>query len=278
MTTFIAWVGADSRGPASINFSTDSRISRGVTGVQKWDLGKKTFACNFSADIFGYVNDVLFPSTILSQMVSLIDSGCLFTNFTPSNERFDIVFSHIKHAFDEYSSAMKVPFTIFHASRENDEMASIFKLNVITAEKLNGSLWDVKATKITVPSISSVLTFDGSGGRVAKKWTERWDSSSQGGTSRAAFSGFCDAVFSGEDKLSFGAPQIVSLYRIKSGNTIGFVNEGKTFYAGTELLPLAKGNLSNIDWRNRLFERCNYKGELLKGAQKHHAPKGLAST
>jgi hypothetical protein len=278
MTTLVAWVGVDSRGPASINFSTDSRISWGKTGIKKWDLGRKTFSCNLSSDIFGYVNDVLFPSVILSQIVCLIDSGCLFTNCSTSDDRFNIVFSHIKHAFSEYSASMKEPFSIFHASRDNDGMRSVFQLNLITATKISGTRWDIKSTKIPVPTVSSALTFDGSGGVVAKKWASRWDSSSQGKTSRAVFSGFCDAVFSEEDKLSFGAPQIVSLYRIKSGQTIGFVHKGKSFYSGAEILPSAQGDLSSVEWRNRLFERCDYSGNLLNDAKKHHVPKGLAST
>lgn len=278
MTTLVAWVGADQRGPASLNIVTDSRISKGITAVQKWDYGRKTFACNTTADIFGYVNDVLFPSIILGQIVNMIDSGCLFNCDTPANERFNIVFEHIKHSFKMYSKAMKNSFSIIHATRENEKMASIFRLNVITAYKPQNADWVIKQKEILVPDNSSSLILEGSGGTIAKKWSERWHSSSQGNTSRAVFSGFCDAVFSGEDKFTFGSPQIVSLYRIGSGKTVGFVNESKAYCSGAQVLLSAKGHCTNFEWRNRLFERCDKEGNLLKGAQRHFVPNGLGAT
>ncbi|WP_447470360.1 hypothetical protein [Vibrio harveyi] len=280
MTTLVAWVGADQRGPASLNIVSDSRISKGVTGVQTWDYGRKTFASRTTSDIFGYVDDVLFPSIMLGQIVNMLDSGCLYSNDTPASERFDIIFKHIEYSFNAYSDAMKHPFSIIHATREHEKMSSIFKLNVITAYKTKSSKpeWVIVQKALQVPNTSSSLIIEGSGVAIAKKWSERWDSSSQGNTSRAVFSGFCDAVFSGEDRFTYGAPQIVSLYRIGLGRTIGFVNDGLAYYSGAEVLSVAKGDLTNIDWRNRLFERCDAEGHLLAGAQKHHAPKGLGAT
>ena len=50
MTSFIAWLGVDSRGPTSMYFASDSRISWDkVPGV--WDCGQKVFAANAGAEI-----------------------------------------------------------------------------------------------------------------------------------------------------------------------------------------------------------------------------------
>ncbi|MCO4204065.1 hypothetical protein [Aeromonas taiwanensis] len=271
MTTLVVWVGADSRGPASLNIATDSRISwNRVT----WDFGRKTFVSKETPDIFGYVNDVMFPTMILGQVVSLIESGCLFSVMDSVEKRFNTVFKYIEKAFISYPDRHKQGFSIFHASRENDGMKSIFGLNVITAKKSNG-IWVINSEKLAIPTISSSLCISGSGKLIAEKWTGRWDSSSQGGTSRAVFSGFCDAVLSGEDHHSYGAPQIVSLYRKGNGNNIAFSMKNKSFLSGVEFLSDIDIGGCNIDFRNRFFERCQSNGELLAGAKDHHVPKGL---
>jgi hypothetical protein len=35
---------------------------------------------------------------------------------------------------------------------------------------------------------------------------------------------------------------------------------------------------AQLQWRNHLFERVDSSGQLLKGAQQHHAPRGLAKS
>lgn len=272
MTSFVAWVGVDSRGPSSINFASDSRISWDKSGQISWDSARKTFSCKNYPDIFGYVNDVTFPSIVIGQIVTAIDSGCLYKNETCSKDRINIVKSHIKHAFENYSRSNRNSFSIFHASRENEKMHSIFHLHVISWISETNT-WDDQ--EIEIPLASSVLRLDGSGTQNIAKWTERWNSSSQGHTSRSVFSAFCDSVYSGEDKLTSGPPQIVSVYRKWPGRTIGFVNNGRKYFAGTEILDDSQGALENIEWRNRNFERCQSTGELVNMAQKHHVPKGL---
>ena len=75
MTSFIAWVGVDSRGPASINFASDSRITWDEFGKVGWNNARKTFACNSFPDIFGYVNDVTFPSIVIGQIVEYVQQS-----------------------------------------------------------------------------------------------------------------------------------------------------------------------------------------------------------
>lgn len=273
MTTFVAWVGVDSRGPSSINIATDSRISWGKTGGYHWDMACKTFSSSVSPDIFGYVNDVMFPSMVLGQIVKAIDVGVLFKNKLEFAERFKIVEDHVKASHKMYPEQFRESFCIFHGGRDGELMDSKFYLNTIAWTKQN-SEWRIE--QVPIPEKSSMITLDGSGGNAVKKWAERWESSSQGGTSRAVFSSFCNAVYSGEDKFSSGAPQIVSLTRKGAGKTFGYVDKKRAFLSGVEIIKHnSDPNEKNIDWVNRYFERCSFSGERLPKAQKHHVPKGL---
>lgn len=272
MTTFVAWVGVDQRGVASINFATDSRISWSGSGCY-WDVARKTFSCATSPDIFGYLNDVMFPSIVLGQIVSAIDCGVLFgKNEESCDIRFNVVVDQIKRSHESYPSKKRESFCIFHGARESEGLSSTFKLNVLEWDK-NTKKWNVEC--LLMPDASSAIVVDGSGKNVMNKWSERWSSSSQGGTSRAVFSSFCNAVYSSEDSCTYGAPQIVSLWRQGFGKTIGFVDAGKKFVAGMEIANAHEMRNKEMEWRNRYFERCDAHGELLKGAQKHHVPKGL---
>lgn len=272
MTTFVAWVGVDSRGAASLNFATDSRISWGKSGKTHWDMARKTFSSSTSPDIFGYVNDVMFPSMILGQIINAIDNGGLFRGNDTCEARFEKVVRHIKSSYNVYPSQQRESFCIFHGSRQGAGLSSEFEINTIAWDKLT-SKWTV--ARISIPEISSAITVDGSGKSAVSKWSERWNSSSQGGTSRAVFSSFCNAVFSGEDKFTNGAPQLVSLYRKDSGKTIGFFGGGKRFISGMEVLSYGNITDEKVEWRNMFFERCDISGNLIKGAQRHHVPKGL---
>ena len=63
MTSLIAWVAADDRGPASLNIATDSRISWDSGPLRSrtlWDQGQKVFASQREPILVGYVGDVLF--------------------------------------------------------------------------------------------------------------------------------------------------------------------------------------------------------------------------
>lgn len=272
MTTFIAWVGVDSRGTSSVNFATDSRISWGGSGHLHWDRARKTFSSTFSADIFAYVNDVMFPSMVLSQIVNVIDNGVLFGDEDGCEVRFDKVVEYIKNSHKLYPEEYHESFCIFHATRSGTGLDSDFSINTVGWDKKT-TRWEIK--RLLIPSTSSAIIIDGSGKDTVSKWSKRWDSSSQGGTSRAIFSSFCNAVYSNEDKFTNGAPQIVSLYRKDFGKTIGFIDREKIFVSGAELPNPTNNSNSKIEWRNRYFERCDLLGNLIHGAKNHHVPRGL---
>lgn len=274
MTSFIAWIGVDSRGPSSLYLASDSRISWEISkGVfNSWDQGRKLFAATKSPDLLGYVGDVLFPSLVLGQITAAIDSGTLFPPGAIPEARFALISHAIKTSFGKLPELAKKPFTTFYATREGEGMKALFHLWALSWSDCGR--WDEES--IAIPPISSAIRVSGSGARVVDKWQSYWDSSSQGRTSRAVFGALCDAIYSASDPRSGGAPQLIGLFRASFAKTIGVVVDGMPYLLGMPV-PAEQGLFSDIQWRNSLFERVGPTGELLKGAQSHHVPGGLGN-
>ena len=71
MTLLAAWRGIDTHGPTSAYIVSDSRFSWNKN--EYFDYGKKVFASHTYPEILGDAGDVLFPSTVLSQIIEMID-------------------------------------------------------------------------------------------------------------------------------------------------------------------------------------------------------------
>lgn len=270
MTSLVSWVGVDNRGPASIYIGTDSRISWGMGST--WDAGRKVFASRRRPEIFGYVGDVLFPSLVLGQIADAPE-GTPATEAPPAEVRFERIVGLLKAAFDSLPTSERRPFQIAYAQRLGDLMAAKFKFLSLSWDQING--W-VLGTK-EIPHASDSVVIWGSGAKSVDLWKKRWNRSSQGGTSRAIFSSFCDAIGSGNDPLSGGPPQLVGLYRIGPARTIGIIHAGRAHVFGLPANP-ADYSAAEMEWRNHLFERCDADGRRLKLAQPHHSPRGLGGS
>lgn len=271
MTSFVTWVGVDSRGPASLYFASDSRISWSTSTNDKWDYGRKVFAASNSPDLLGYVGYAFFPSLILGQIVSAIDTGVLYSNTESPEIRCNRIFETIKVSFGHLPQISKQSFTLFYATRENEGMKANFLLWVLS--RTDDDRWFEES--ILVPRVSSTIKISGSGVDALTKWQSYWDSSSQGGTSRAVFSALCDSINSDIDPYSGGAPQLVGIFRKAEAQTMGVVIDQTPYLFGLPM-PAEQSESSNIQWRNSLFERVKANGNLVEGAKKHHAPHGLA--
>lgn len=271
MTSFVAWMGVDSRGPASLYLASDSRIS--WSDVDHWDCGRKVFASTRTPDLLGYVGDVLFPSLVLGQIASAIDMGTLYPPAASPEVRFDRISALIKTSFSELPYRARLPFTVFYATRDGEGMKTTFYLWALSWRQ--GSSWHEES--IPIPNASSAIRVSGSGASVVDKWQSYWESSSQGGTSRAVFGALCDAICSGSDPRSGGAPQLVGLFRKSTAQTIGVVVDKTPYVLG---LPVTadQDHTCHIEWRNTLFERVSANGDLLQQAQRHHAPSGLGNS
>jgi len=268
MTSLVAWAGVDSRGPASIYLVSDSRISWGT--VDSWDFGRKLFASVSHPDVFGYCGDVLFPSQLLGQFTQLADAGAYFSPAAPSQERHAALFHAATASFAGVPVDQQRAFTILHCGRDGVGLPSRFR--VWQLDWMQGSGWSDR--ELPVPTESVLLCAVGSGERNVVTHDASWRRSSVGRTSRAVFSAFCDALRSGADPYSGGAPQLVGLYRQGAGAVFGVLFDGLRFLLGLQV-PAAP-HLEIVQWRNELFERCDpISMQLLPGAQRQPRPPEL---
>ena len=262
MTCLIAWIGVDSRGPSPCYLAADSRFTWGNTGIA-WDHGRKVFGSRKSPDIWGYYGDVLFPSTVIGQIVEAIAEGLLVLG-EDSHSLF-------KRAFHEqlraYPSAMAKPFGVLHCRRSESNIASTFAINHLSWQPNTG--WS--DTLLPIPVTSEVVDAFGSGKAAFNYWSARFSKSDIGSTSRAVFQAFCKTLEEGEDPLVGGAPQLASLIRIGNGRQQGVVWNGEAWLAG---LRLARGDFRpSIEFMDAQFQRCDPASlALLQGAQPQPHP------
>ena len=268
MTSFISWVGVDSRGPASVYLASDSRIT--WDSQTKWDCGRKLFASAQYPELLGYVGDVLFPSQILGQIVDLIDSHVMFREDESCEGKWRRIADVVKGAFIGYPRDKGGTFTIVYATRQESLMSSQFHVAAMSWNPTSG--WDERW--IDLPTSSGLVAVLGSGVNPIKKWSSRWDCTNARGTSRSVYGAFCDSLFSGDDPRTGGPPQLVGIYRKGSARTIGVVYKEERYIFG---LPANSfGSPGEIEWRNSLFERCDgVTGRRLSAAQAQPAPQGL---
>jgi hypothetical protein len=269
MTSFIAWLGVDSRGPTSMYFASDSRISWDkLPGA--WDCGQKVFVSNSSPEIFGFTGYVLLPQSILNKACSFIDRG-LRPSYANENFQTRVAWLQelVKSETDKHPNRRIEDFTIFYGQRLGAGMPpkSEFHLHVIS--------WDSKARELSnwpvlLPRRSAVLKTHGTGKSGVDKWNDAWTLSDQGNTSRTMFSAFCDSLRAKEDPMSGGEPQLGGLYRQGAGHTFGVVTSNGASVHGSLLSEVPRG--VKIEWRDELFQRVDVRGELLKHAQPHSRP------
>ncbi len=271
MTSLVSWAGVDSRATASIYIATDSRISWGQGST--WDAGRKVFASRSRPEVFGYVGDVLFPSLVLGQIADAIETPNP-AQMPPPETRFGKIRELIKAAFESLPSDERRPFRIGYGVRIGDGMHASFHFFSLRWDQLPVG-WSSNQEQL--PTSSDSIVIWGSGASSIELWKKRWDRSSQKSTSRAIFSSLCDAIGSGRDPKSGGAPQLVGLYRLGSARTIGIVHGRQPYVFG---LPADRAGhqRDGLVWRNHLVEGCDLNGARLESAQQHHAPRGLGES
>lgn len=266
MTSLIAWVGADSRGPASLYLASDSRISWDSSA--SWDLGRKLFASAAQADVFGYCGDVLFPALALGQVMALADARLLRTGDAEARHRE--VSDVLERSLARFPANRRNAFTVLHGARQSEGMTAHFRLWRTDWTQHEG--W--AHSEVPVPSVSSLLAALGSGSDGVRNQDFKWSRSDAGRTSRAVFGAFCDALAANSDPRSGGPPQLVGIYRTGTARAIGTVQGGAAYLLGVPILD--HRSLANIEWRNDLFERCDGESlQILDGAQPQPRPAGL---
>ena len=261
VTSIVSWAAVDSRGVSAIYIASDSRITWGAS--DSWSQGRKTFATRAAPHIFGYWGDVLFPALALPIIVDQLDSAQIKVN--PSRP-YGAIGDAIRRLWLDYPERHRHDVGIIMGHRLGFGMRSSFDLAVMTYES-GSNTWSRRS--IPMPARSSELRIAGSGSRHVRAARKLWEESRHGGTSRAIFSAFCEALREGQDPLSGGGPQLVGLHRRGGALLFGTVFCGERYVAGRRVSK-AEASRGDILWFNELFERVDGESmRRLPGAQRH---------
>lgn len=273
MTSLLSWASYASKNdavPSAIYIVSDSRITWGSSS-RRWDAGRKLFSCRIEAHIFGYCGDVVFPSLVLAQITSAIDSGILFPDNADADQRHSLVFQSLQKSFERRHNARDESFSIVHALRmgEDDERAyHAWQVSYDAPKK------EWLSAPIPIPRETGILAVLGSGTKSVNKYVRLWRDSDVGNRSSAIFSAFCDALFSEEDPSSGGTPQIAALHRGSHGQIIGFIHDGIHYLHGLQIMP--GGLLDRLRWRDRHFQTINPRTlKRAAGTRRFERPRGL---
>jgi hypothetical protein len=275
MTSLISWVGVDQRGHTSIYIASDSRISWGKSGNIKWDQGRKVFASSETPEIFGFCGDVLFPSIFLSQLAGML-KGDEDHSISNAEGRVEAIMRYAKSSREGFPMQLGGDsFKILYCCREGENMKAIFRVFVIEYSHATCA-WSMLSK--VLPSKSGLVFVGGSGQSAVNTWQDHWNNTSQGGTSRAIFSAFCDSLDSGDDSKTGGAPQLVGIKRSFPASHYGIIWKGSRYELGFRLPPDPLACFKDVEWMNSLFERCDaLTMKPLPCAKRHHKPRGLGN-
>ncbi len=264
MTLTISWIGVDDKKEgkeiSSIYLASDSRYTWGNAG--KYDYGIKVFGSTKYPEIFGFCGDVLFPSTILGQIIPQIDNGLLIDDTDNAATKNSKIYNYIQSSLDAYPKAfLGGTFTILHATRF-EKTFKLFKISFGANKQLSN-------IEIELPKISTKV-YSGGSGRVEfdEEWT-KWESEKHNDyrTSRAVYHCLYQTLKTIKDPQTGGFPQIVGLYRIKNMRLFGITENGKKYIYGKE--SSEDINSTSIEWRNENFERMNPETlKIFEGAQR----------
>lgn len=262
MTTVQVWAGVDSRGVASLNVVSDSRISWG--GSQHWDYGRKLFYCQRSPHVFAYWGHVLFPALALVQITDQIDQGV--TTATSPEQWRDAIQGQLSLLVKGFPASEQ--FTIVHLGRHGEGMTSTFYVQTFQF-KAGIARWDVR--DLPMPAKSGIVVRGGSGAQPIKDFDQQWAGHEGEGTSRAAYMTFIEWLDSQRDPSTGGAPQLCRLIRIGAGEPVGVIHKRGRFFTGA---PVPNVNTDQrINWHNDLFEIADVQTRKRADSAQRHNPR-----
>lgn len=253
MTTLICWVGIDQRSTSSIYIASDSRVSvQTDSGLLCWDTAQKVFCSSRFPDIYGYCGDTLFAVSLLAQFIGRIDSGGEVGDEAAPEDRAEALRRCVERGLHDYPFGLTAGTAVLMASRVGRSNASEMHCRVLSLDV------DRRCTveRMPIPEHergSDIVAARGSGEVVVGRHLDAWRTSDIERTSRGVFSALVDAIRSGEDPLTGGAPQLARLYRDFGAQHVGVILAGKKYFCGTEFA----GPPENVEWRDELFHVCD---------------------
>lgn len=264
MTLIVSWIGVDDKKSgkevASIYISSDSRYTWGNS--EKYDYGIKVFGSIKFPEIFGFCGDVLFPSTILGQIIPQIDNGILLHPSDDAETKRAKIFSYIETSLERYPKTfIGENFTILYGTRFNKTF-KLFKFYLGTDKLLYSK-------EIPLGNVSTKVFSGGSGANEFNINWQNWESEKHNDhrTSRAVYHCLYKTLKNIKDPQTGGFPQIIGLYRIGNARMFGIVENDKKYIFGKE--SSENINSISIEWRNENFERVNPETlKIFEGAQR----------
>jgi|GEM_PF-304474 hypothetical protein len=253
MTIIASWVTLDDKVGAkevsSIYIVSDSRIS--WPDGSCWDHARKVFNFTNHPDILGYSGDVLFPSQVLSQILSLGDAGLLFDKKDSFNMKSDAIFKAITRLFGDYPKSKLFPsFTIMHYGKQ---IGGDFGGRIYRWEKARG--WAVPEP-LPIPEHTQLCVCVGSGSAEFMIPFNRKHKPAYGPvTSKDIYQQFVETLCSIKNPSCGGPPQLAGVFRNDFSQSFGIISNEKRYVLGLEIENDA--NLLSVEWRNELFERCD---------------------
>jgi hypothetical protein len=262
MTLLVSWIGIDTHGPTSAYIVGDSRFSWNRS--RYFDYGKKIFSSSTYPEIFGYAGDILFPSTVLSQIIEMIDSNIFFNESMNCDDKNKLVVDKLEHSFSQYPTERSADnIQILHISRDTIfERYPKFSCYFIHWNRTTNR-WEVN--KIDIPIKSGILCVLGSGKIKFCQNYKKYQSGLNQSTSRNVFHCFIDTLFNIQDQRCGGPPQLVGIYRKPKSTSMNFgiLYNDKRYFLGAEV-PDQANYLDRIEWRTELFELCDGREKKVK--------------
>lgn len=272
MTTLLSWVSFSDTGespdkPRAVYLASDSRITWN-TADRRWDSGRKVFAVTTAPHLFGFCGDVVLPSLILGQVSAAIEAGILIDPLATADEQHQAVLGAVRRCVATTVATPSLDFTIHHLMRSADWPNTEFR-----AWRIDYNVTERQCTSspIAIPATTGLIESFGTGQDAAREHRIKWLLSDIGNRSRAILSAFQDAIISGDDPLSGGAPQLAALYTRGPPEQIGLLIGERRFLNGleVEVSPM----LNAVEWRDQLGQRVDpVTGLLRSGARRFVRP------
>lgn len=274
MTTLAVWVAVQRKRASSVYIASDSRITwigdDNVHPAPNWDYARKVFACRIQPDILGYEGDVLFTTQVLGQLVDVLDAMAPGDREEFAEAKLAMVADTLKKSFATYPEGAKREFSVVHCTRIRHGRSCTFKIRRTRWTSTTG--WT--ECDLPIPATTDIVDVFGSGRMYAKDAIKRWWDGGGGYKSFSIYCGVCDAIATGTDRYTGGAPQMVGLYTKEAGRAYGIIYDGLRYVGG--VVVGESTILDRITWYNSLFEDCDPITMARKeGARRRIRPRGL---
>jgi len=116
MTSLVAVLAVDQRGPCALYLMTDSRITW-RTHHGEWDAGQKTFFSSNAAHVFGFCGNASFPPSVARQLVEQVEAGIVGMGDDPEAVHAEIK-AAVEWAHSVATNKFFDGFSLFHGFRE----------------------------------------------------------------------------------------------------------------------------------------------------------------